>query len=49
MRYANQLAPQIESLIKAVYASTPYILDMIPNPSKRMEAVQARSEAFAGS
>lgn len=35
--------------VKAVYESTPYNIDLIPNPSKRAETVQARSAAFAGS
>ena len=34
--------------VKAVYESTPYNIDMIPNPTKRAEAVHARSAVFAG-
>jgi homoserine O-succinyltransferase/O-acetyltransferase len=35
--------------VKALYASTPYDVAMIPDPSKRIEAVQARKAAFFGS
>jgi hypothetical protein len=34
---------------KAVYESTLYPIEAIPNPSKIAEAVRARSAAFVGS
>jgi len=33
---------------KAVYESTPYAIEAIPNPSKIAEAVQGRRAAFVG-
>jgi homoserine O-succinyltransferase len=35
--------------VKAVYESTPYNIDAIPNPSSAADPVPARSAAFAGS
>jgi homoserine trans-succinylase len=35
--------------VKAVYESTPYSIEAVPNPSKIAEAVWARSAAFVGS
>lgn len=34
--------------VNAVYASTPYAIETIPNPSKIVEALQTRSAAFVG-
>jgi hypothetical protein len=52
LRSAQSLAPHSHiytNWVKAVYESTPYSIEAIPNPSKIAEAIRARSAAFVGS